>query len=225
MEQNKSTLERREVSGFDKLLFKAVGQIELSQGPLESLSIEGQSDLRDRIITQVIDRTLVISSQNDWYEMLGISLHGPESLRFHLCMPRITALTITGMGQLTSMILNAQDLSLSLAGPGSMRLAELTTQKLAVNIAGVGSIQVSGKTDSQTVHISGAGCYRSSSLESQRSLIDLSGVGNASIYARQFLDVAISGAGDIEYRGHPQVTRKISGLGMLKYIEDGNYSN
>ena len=212
--------ERREVSGFSKVVFKATGKIELTQGSCESLAIEYAHDLSTRIKTEVIDQTLVVSYCNDWLAMLGVPINSTEAIRFHLGMKTIEELTIDGFGILAAAKVNTKKLRLVLNGPGVIQISNIAVEDLDVKISGVGSIQVCGQAQSQKVQISGAGSYKSRTLESERALVNLSGIGNANLCAKEFLAVNISGAGGVEYSGQPQIVKKITGLGMLKYIGD-----
>ena len=45
--------------------------------------------------------------------------------------------------------------------------------------------------------------------------MNLSGMGHATVWARDTLDVSISGAGGVDYYGEPRVNPRISGMGRL----------
>ena len=102
------------------------------------------------------------------------------------------------------------------SGAGNLTVKSLTVENLLVEHSGVGNINLSGQAARQDVHLSGAGNYSASSLESQDVALKQSGVGNAHAWAVTTLDASLSGAGNIDYRGAPAVTQKVSGLGHIR---------
>jgi hypothetical protein len=210
----------RLVNGFNKLNFKAVGKIELSQADKDELVIEADRELCSRIKTEVIDDILIITQKGDWLDWIGNPFANPDPIVFHVKMKNITSLSLSGPGTLVCPNITGEVLQLTLSGPGVMTFSKISVNSVKTDLSGVGSVQISGETDTQIINLSGAGNYKSNDLQSNSAKINLSGVGNATIWAKNALDVQISGAGSVEYLDHPQITKKISGIGMLKYIGD-----
>ena len=52
-------------------------------------------------------------------------------------------------------------------------------------------------------------------LESGRAIVEVSGAGAATVWATETLDVRSSGAGSMEYYGHPSITQNVSLVGRL----------
>lgn len=208
----------RPVNSFSKLEFSTIGKIELIQSDHESLVIEANPEICQRVKTEVFNDTLSISMPGDFFNWLEVPLNNPDHIIFRLQMKNIAALNLSGAGKLTCDRLSGEALSLALSGPGAVKVMNAELQSLQVELSGVGSIHVSGKTETQTLSLSGAGGFNGENLESQKTQIRLSGVGNARVWSTQSLDVHISGAGGVEYFGRPQIAQKISGIGMLKYL-------
>jgi hypothetical protein len=102
------------------------------------------------------------------------------------------------------------------SGAGNLTVKSLTVESLTVEHSGVGNINLSGQAARQDVHLSGAGNYSARDLESQDVAVRQSGVGNAHVWAVTTLDAGLSGAGNIDYRGTPAVTQKVSGVGHIR---------
>jgi len=213
-------MEQRPVSEFTKLNFKALGKIELTQADIEELTIEADAEVCARIKTEVVDGTLVISYSSDWLDWLSTPLFGKDKLVFHLKMKDIEELTLAGPGNLTSIKVSAPALKVVLDGPGLINIDNVTATDLLVEISGVGSVNLDGKVTSQKVSLDGAGNYSGGKLESESTIVQLSGVGNAVVWATNFLRAEITGAGGIEYNGHPKIEQRISGVGMLKSLSE-----
>ena len=218
MDQKERVMDHRSVAGFSKLNFKAVGKVNLVQNDSEGLTIEAKPEILSRIRTEVINGILIITCTADWLDWLGAPFYTPDDIIFNINMRRVEEISFSGIGKFNSPKIISESLRLALSGPGSVTITEVLVRKLTVELSGVGSIQISGKTVNQSVHLSGAGSYKGENLESLNTAIHLSGVGNASLWVNETLDANISGAGVVEYKGIPQVTKRISGIGMLKCL-------
>jgi hypothetical protein len=218
MENTNNNTENRPVSGITGLHFRAVGKIILTQGNEESLTIQGDPEVRSRIGTEIHEGVLVITYNSDWRDWTGISLIDKGITTFHLTMKEIRSIAVAGVGSLDSAMIHSDDLSLTVSGPATMTFGTLNVNRLEVEMSGVGSIDLAGKCQEQLVNLSGAGNYKATRLESEKTTVNLSGVGNAAIWANEALDANISGAGGVEYYGNAKITQKISGIGVLKYL-------
>jgi hypothetical protein len=218
MENPNTNSERRAVTGFTGLQFKAIGKILLTQGPVDSLTIQADPEIRVRIHTEVKEGVLMVTYDSDWKDWTGFNLIDKGMTLFTITMREIQSLSISGVGNLDVAEVTADKLNVSLSGPGSITIGSLTVNNLVVDMAGVGAVDLGGKCLEQTVHLSGAGNYKAPRLESDRATVKLSGVGNATVWVKEALDVNIPGAGAVEYYGSPQISQKISGIGVLKYL-------
>jgi hypothetical protein len=63
--------------------------------------------------------------------------------------------------------------------------------------------------------ISGDGNIYTVGMPCQSATIRISGSGSISVYATDYLNVNITGSGDVRYKGSPAVTSQMSGSGTL----------
>jgi hypothetical protein len=210
--------ERRDVSGFNALVFKGMGRVDLVQGDHEELFIEAQPEIRSRIETTVTDNTLLIDYDEDWKDWTGFRTLSGDKIRFRLMMREVNTLSIAGVGSLDCPRLESPSLSLAISGPGLLTIGTLKSGTLDVALSGVGSVDVAGAVDQLNLTLSGAGGFRAARLETNRADLRLSGVGSATVWAKDFLNASISGAGVIEYYGSPRISQSNTGLGVLKFM-------
>jgi len=221
---------------FSRVSNRGMGNLHLVQGETESLRIEGREELKARVRTEVKDGTLEIRFEYDWWDWLSWAFMGPWKLDLYLTMHDINGIALHGAGNLdcpkiettdlefnqsgagNSVIdsLSATELKVKHSGAGNLAIKSLTVENLSVDHSGVGNIDLSGQAARQDVHLSGAGNYSAASLESQDVVVKQSGVGNAHVWAVTTLDASLSGAGNIDYRGTPTVTQKVSGVGHIR---------
>ena len=88
--------------------------------------------------------------------------------------------------------------------------------QIELDLSGAADADLRGKVDRFDVDVSGAGDVDASWLEANTVVIDMSGAGEAKVWAKQGLEIDISGAGRIVYWGDPTELRQdISGAGSV----------
>ena len=229
--------EHREVSGFHRVSMSGLGEIIVTQGETESLTIEAEDNLMRYIESDVRGGTLYIGFD---VSPRRVNIIPTETIRFYLGVKQLSQLSMSGAGRMRAPSLEAEDLGISISGAGDIDVGSVTAEELEVNVSGAGDVDIVSLTaESLTVHLSGAGGvdvagkvvtqearlsgvggYNAGGLESRNATMTISGLGGATIHVTDDLDVRISGAGNVKYYGSPSVTESISGLG--KTIEMGN---
>jgi hypothetical protein len=221
---------------FNRVSNRSIGNLHLVQGETEELRIEGRQELMERVHAEVKDGTLEIRFEQDWWDWLSWAFMGAWKLDLYLSMHDINGIALSGAGNLdcpkiettdlqfsqsgagNSLIdsLSATELKFKHSGAGNLTVKSLVVENLLVEHSGVGNITLAGQAARQDVHLSGAGNYSARDLESQDATIRQSGVGNAHVWAVTTLNASLSGAGNIDYRGAPAVTQKVSGVGHIR---------
>ena len=187
-EPAKLTQESRNVSGFDAVELRGVGNLSIEQTGSESLTVEAEEDVIPKLTTKVVNNRLII---------------GPESNTIHTTGPINYKLTVKDLN------------ALKVLGSASVESEGLSTDRLAVTISGAGNVRMDGKADQQEINILGSGTYRAEDLQSKEVKINIAGSGSAIVNVSEELDVGISGVGSVEYIGHPAVKQDVSGAGRV----------
>lgn len=205
----KSVTETRAVSDFHAVDFAFLGDLEITQGDAETLTITGDDNIVALIRTTVRDGVLHIDA--------GAANIGRTivPLRYVLTVKELDSIALSGLGNVSMPSLTSDDVVLALSGAGSLTIDAVTADDVAVSLSGLGSANLSGEVNRQVVNLSGAGSYYADDLRTQTADVSISGLGSAEVWAVETLNAAISGAGNIEYKGNPQVTQQISGLGRI----------
>jgi len=209
----RSVTEARIVRDFNAVEFAFIGDLAITQGAEESLTITGDDNIVALIRTTVRDGVLRIDA--------GAANVGRPvvPLRYVLTVRNLDGLSLSGLGNIEMASLEGRNLALSLSGAGSLTIGNLAATDLAVTLSGLGSANLSGEVNKQAVTVSGAGSYYAADLRSQAAAIQISGLGNAEVWAVETLSATISGAGNIQYKGSPQVVQQVNGLGRVTAID------
>jgi hypothetical protein len=201
--------EERQVSGFDSVALSGVGEVIITQGDEESLTIETDDNLMRYIESEVRDGRLELRIADDTIPIPS------QSIIYRLGVVDLTELDSSGAGSFEIGRLDTDRLKVTLSGAGDIRIDSLSATDLEIQASGAGNIRAAGAVDTQEIDLSGLGNYNAPDLESRTASVRISGAGNAVVWALDTLDVEISGAGNVEYFGSPQVTQDISGVGNV----------
>ncbi len=199
--------EEREVSGFDSVALSAFGEVIISQGDDESLTVETDDNLMPYIQTEVRNGTLELGLARNTVPVPS------RSLVFRVSVKELTALDSSGAGRFELDELDTDRLKVNLSGAGDIKINSLNATDLAITVSGAGNVEVAGAVETQEITLSGLGNYAAPELESQAATVRISGAGGTSIWVQDSLDVVISGAGNVDYFGSPEVSKDISGVG------------
>lgn len=213
--------EERVVSGFDRVRMQDFGVLDITQGQQESLTVEADLDVLDRVRTEVRDGELILRVSGDWLDRIGAALAAgftDRYLRYHLTVKSLKSLLIAGAGRVSVGHLTAGQLTVRLSGAGHVTLKSLVADRLESELTGAGRLAIAGKVEEQGVTLSGAGRYAAENLESQRAEVMMSGAGSATVWAVRDLDVILSGVGVVEYYGNPETRQNAAGLGSIRHL-------
>jgi hypothetical protein len=209
--------EERTVADFDRVSLTGAGDVIITQGEAEALTVETDDNLLPYIQTRVKNGTLTLGFAAAARKK---NVRPTKGITFHLSVKDLTALQISGAGNMRAASLEADLLELHLSGVGDFQVDALAAQELEVNVSGAGNVRLAGQVMEQDVRLTGAGDYRAGELESQTATVQLSGVGTATVWATDSLDTQISGVGEVQYYGDPEVIMSSSRLGRL--VRRGN---
>ncbi len=204
--------QERSVGSFSSIDLRGRGTLDVVQGAQNSLVVEAEESLLPYIVTRVVGGELIIENKD------GFNLGPTLPIRYHITVKDLHAFTLSGSGDTDLGALQTSDLTLRINGSGSIHVDELQAKTLTAKINGSGDIEVAGKVDQLDMNINGSGTIGAAALSARQVELDIPGSGEATLWAIDDLDVAISGSGSVSYYGSPQVhqsghTDKVNALG------------
>jgi hypothetical protein len=228
----KAASETRPVSHFDRVSMGGTGELTITQGNEEALTVEADDNILPYIKTEVRGNELVLHIQE------GVSINPRSTIRYDLKVKDLNRVAISGSGKVMADALKVQDFSTAISGSGNMHFGKLDAQDVVLDISGSGKMIVdelkaqtiesktsgsgdydlTGEVTKQSVTISGGGNYLSSDLKSNEAQVRISGSGDVDIWAEDTLTVTIGGSGKISYYGSPRVSQSVSGSGTIKSL-------
>ena len=215
--------ERREVGAFRAVELRYFGHLHLTQGAEASVEVEGDPDVVAKVHARVAGDALILEIGESWLDRLtsGVLLIAHRPLHYHVTLPELDRVAVTGTGKVDATGLVASDLEVSASGAADISIAELEAHALKAQISGRGSFRLAGTAEAFELRISGSGEVEAAELVCTSAEVRISGQGTATVRASTKLDVRISGLGTVRYHGDPTVTQTISGSGTVTQVEAG----
>lgn len=177
------------LSSFDGIELEGIGDVHVRQDTVQSIRVEADDNVIDRLLLEVRNGKLVIGIQRGSYSH--------TTIRIYVTMKSVELLELTGAG------------SFAAVGP-------LDGSTLTCRLLGAGSMILTGRTANQIVELEGAGSVHGFGLESTHCSVMLSGTGSAEVNVTQHLKATISGVGSVIYAGNPpEIDPHVSGVGSI----------
>ena len=206
--------ETKTVSEFSKISLSGVGNLTIEQSDTESLEIEAEDNIIEKLDIQVVNKTLKIGYKKVWFW----NIWPTKDINFHITAKNIEDIKISGSGSVVSESLKSDNLNISINGSGEVDL-KTEAQTLNSTISGSGTFNISGTATDQTITINGSGDYLTNDLKSKTATVNINGSGKVELSVSDELDVRISGSGDVKYSGQPIVTQDVSGSGKIEQVK------
>lgn len=207
------TTETRTTSDYDGISCAGSFDYILVSGNEGKITLEGEENLLDYIITEVKKGKLVIKTEN------GINLKSSigKSIKITIPFQDINSVSLSGSGDLwTEDTVSSTNLEVNLAGSGDMNL-DIQATSIESNIAGSGDIKLSGRTTNLEASIAGSGDFEAFGLQADNTEVSIAGSGDAQVVSNKTIKGRVSGSGDIAYKGNPEKEdTKVSGSGTIK---------
>ncbi|MGZ7047016.1 MAG: head GIN domain-containing protein [Methanobacterium sp.] len=201
----------RDVASFNQIDFNGAGELIITQGDKESVTVQADDNLMNNIKTSVNNNKLTISFDNN----MPVPT---QPVKIYVTVKDLNSINVTGTGLVKSDNLNVNGLTLTINGAGNSTLNNLNAQTLNITLSGAGTITTSGNVNEQNMQISGAGEYNAGNLTSKIATVTINGGGKSTVKVSDTLNAIINGAGQISYIGSPKVTQQISGVGNVNKI-------
>ncbi|PIF00611.1 MAG: DUF2807 domain-containing protein [Maribacter sp.] len=203
---NVATMERS-TEEYDAIAVSGWFNVDLVPGNEGDISLKGEENLLEYIVTEVKDGKLAIKVRE------GINLKPStwkNGILITVPIEDIDAISLSGSGDIvgrTTIVGN--DLKTSLSGSGDITL-DLETRSTYASMSGSGDIILSGATTDLKVSVSGSGDIKAYDLEAENVDASISGSADIKVTANKSLKARVSGSGDIHYRGNPEKVNTIT---------------
>ena len=209
----RTATETRSLAEFQAVALSGSMDLVVRQGATQSVQVEADDNLLPLLETVVESTRHGATLRVRWKK--GQSVYTRSKVNITVVVPKLSALSASGSGDMKLEAFNTPALKVSLSGSGDAKLQGLTTGELGISISGSGEVGANGSATRLKVSIAGSGDVRLADLKSDDVTVSIAGSGGAAVNANQTLEVSIAGSGDVSYTGNAVVKSKVAGSGSV----------
>lgn len=187
--------EKRELAAFKTIETTGAFEIKVTCQQPASFEIEGDDNILPLITTEVRGGVLKIYNEKSYNTAKAI----------------VVRVSVSDLDKVSS------------TGAANIDIKNVKNERLEISSTGAGNIQAAGETKSADIRSTGAGKIDTGSLHAELARVSVTGAAHVDVYAKQQLDVTVSGVGQVTYDGNPPVVNKsVSGLGAVNKKSGGS---
>jgi hypothetical protein len=208
----KMTTTARTTSDYDGIACAGSFDFVLVVGTEGRITLEGEENLLEYIITEVKDDKLVIKTAKN----INLKPSRNKMIKITIPFKDISNVSLAGSGDLWNTdVIIATHFKVALAGSGDVVL-NVENSTTEGSIAGSGDLTLKGNTNQLIAKVAGSGDFHGFDLQANLTEVSVAGSGDAKVVSNQSLKARVAGSGDIEYRGNPKTEDfKVSGSGSI----------
>ena len=208
----KMTTITRTTGDYDGIRCAGSMDFVLVAGDEGKITIEGEENLLEYIVTEVKNNQLVVKVENK----VNLKPSWGKTIKITVPFRDIDAVSLAGSGDVWNEDkITATNFEASLAGSGDMVL-NIEATSVEGSIAGSGDLTLKGSTNDLEAKVAGSGDFHGFDLEANNTVVSVAGSGDAEVVSKVSLKARVSGSGDIEYKGNPErEDTKVSGSGSI----------
>ena len=200
--------QERDIAGVSALDLRTSGDLTVTVGETESLTITAASNVISSLTAEVDDGTLVLDSD--------LGALGPTLIRYELTVRSLDRVRITGSGSVSGAGAFGRTGTIEIRGSGSATLTGVETDDLTMTVVGSGDVTVEGASESLQLTLDGSADVGAGDLRTKTASASLRGSADARVHVSEDLDATVSGSSELVYTGDPaQITRGTSGSGEI----------
>ena len=210
----KITTQSRSAGIFTGIDVSGNMDVYVKQDSVASVKIEADENLLEYIHITVNGGILEIKEER------GYNLHSAKGIKVYVSGASFEHFEASGACDIYSenKIVNSHEIEVSVSGASGITM-ELDAPKVNADLSGASHLNLKGGTRIFTVDGSGASDIKCFDLMAEETNIEMSGAGDAEVFASLKLDVDVSGAAGVRYKGNATVTQDIRGAGSVKKME------
>ena len=209
----RTATETRSLAEFQAVALSGSMDLLLRQGASQSVQVKADDNLLPLLETVVESTSHGATLLVRWRK--GQSVYTRSKVSITVVVPKLSALSASGSGDMKVEAFNTPALKVSLAGSGDAKLQGLTTGELGISISGSGDVGATGSATRLKVSIAGSGDVRLADLKSDDVTVTIAGSGDAAVNANKTLEVNIAGSGDVNYTGNAALKSRVAGSGSV----------
>ena len=201
----------RSVGNYDEVNVGGSFDVELVAGTEGTITIQGESNLLEYIVTEVRGNALKIKVENNK------NLRTTKKIKITVPFQDLSEVTLAGSGDVwTKDVIKATNFKTAVAGSGDLTL-DVDASSIDASVAGSGDLTLKGNSRDIEASVAGSGEVHAKDLKADNAYVSVAGSGDVSVNCSKSIKARVSGSGDVEYYGNPdKQDTKVSGSGKIR---------
>lgn len=192
--------EMRSVDSFTRIRNKGSFEVNVTVGPEQSVKVTADSDILDKVETEVRGSTLHIQLEDrgNWRGYRNIDV-----LRVDITVPTLDAVRVDGSGDFEVRGVEGSSFAANVNGSGDIELIGAKAERMSIDIKGSGDVEASGECTDLEIEVKGSGDVSARDMACENGDIGIMGSGDVAATLNASVDVGIMGSGDVTVWGKP----------------------
>lgn len=201
------------LDGFNAVDATGPDDVDVRVGANFSVRAEGDTGIMANVEIVKNGDTLEIRRK----ESSGFHWGGGERghVKIYVTMPRITAASTTGSGDMAIDKVDGDGFKVSATGSGDLSIAAMTVQHADFSLTGSGNVGASGTAKTGSFSITGSGDIDAAKLSLGQADVSVMGSGNVAATVAGPAKVDVMGSGDVTLTGGAKCTTSKMGSGSV----------
>ncbi|SEA61194.1 head GIN domain-containing protein [Bizionia paragorgiae] len=202
----------RSTSNYDGIRCAGSWDFILVKGKEGTITIEGEENLLEYIITEVNGNDLIIKTENN----VNLKTSYNKTITITIPFESIDKVALSGSGNVTSThTIRSKAFETKLSGSGDIVL-DVETSDLEATVTGSGDVTLSGRTITFEASVTGSGDIHAYKLNASNADVKVTGSGDLELHCTNSITAKVTGSGSIIYKGNPSAkNNKVTGSGSI----------
>ncbi|RLD43369.1 MAG: hypothetical protein DRI89_04730, partial [Bacteroidetes bacterium] len=201
--------QERSVENFKAIKIGGAAEIILMQGKEQSVVVETNANIQDRVEVNVSNNTLAVKLNN---------IKKYDVLKLYITAVKIERIQLSGAAELRAAdTISGGNLQLVASGASDIEML-VDYNNIVTKASGASVVRLDGKSASHTIEVSGASEVKAKSLLTTTTIVKASGASSCFVNAKTNLTYQVSGASDVSYVGKPQTVIVENNKGTEKVV-------
>jgi hypothetical protein len=201
------------VDGFTGVDAAGPDDVDVRVGSGFSVRAEGDPKVLDKLeIVKEGDTLMVRRKNRSGFSWGG---NGDRGAKIYITMPRMTAASTTGSGDMSIDHVEGEKFQASATGNGDLKIASLNVQAIDLSVTGSGSVGTAGTAKTGSFSVTGSGDITAPKLSLGQASVSVMGSGGVTAAVNGAANVNVMGSGDVTLTGGAKCTTSKMGSGEV----------
>ena len=201
------------VDGFTGVDAAGPDDVDVRVGSGFSVRAEGDPKVLDKLEIVREGDTLHVRRKNRSGFSWGSN--NDRGAKVYITMPRMTAASATGSGDMTVDHVDGEKFQAALTGSGNLKVGSVGVQSLALSVTGSGDLDTAGTARTGAFSITGSGDIQAPKLSLGNANVSVMGSGGVTAAVNGPAVVNVMGSGDVTLTGGAKCTTSKMGSGEV----------